>query len=1565
MDSPPPMALPPSLELEPVPQFEFRDEHEDPVNPLKPQKSLTLSRELRRKMAGMDKEVAQKKFMSALESNFAYYSATYDLEVEGDRIQELQSIVDTMTAGENMKARVVIMNRGRGPNAFVTRDGTIFVSQSLLNMCESKDEIGAVLAHELNHLLFETSDAIDNADSMTDSLTLGWLHEIAADGNTDKLMVRANLNTRAMESIIERLSSASRDAVHMTGLTRAIMKAGQHRVKDTATSNNPLQELPAGLKVPALTPFTNEELLHLAMEAVVNAKNPTPVLDQVEQQLGKLYGRDLLRIPTVFDHRALRGPHIHKAFLEEMKRRNTGEFSDLDMYFMQRIITTMHGAHYFFPETHSIHPTEPFDSVDNLNARAETAVQFDSEAKVADVMQNIFKSPVVPKLVQFSAAALTAHDVEEAGVGSGIIQVEGNILDIGGTEAVAYICTKLNSVLDPWQFPIEVRRSQEYPEDRLDGGRTAIQRLVQKYGVFILQFAEEDGEDGEALAKEFFQMLKDNGYTVPGGTRINLETEMKRAKNTQSLTYRTNKQFCDVFEIDYTPERVPSNIDETIQWKLKEEVLKPGARAYLRGPEVEEVVHMLQNYMYKATAQEKEVVIRKVWAALDEAKLKPEGDDPRVELTRERVTFDDYNPEEEQLDPLREEIVRVTMKLGYLKALHGQQDPQFYTLVREVMETSSLDISQLSKEELYNLVDIAFTFENTHSHFYSADYRALYNFGTGFEGHTKNTASFDQMLELPWLRELRQRFDTEELAEDPKEFIEQLDQITNQLYSASHVDYFLYDDRILPVLLGRRYRDAMEKHLEQAVTHNDRATMEALLYHLPDSAVRKRADHVLKSQILEDTAISFEDRLRILRIHKDLMGIDGVIRLGRTVTTEAEFLELREVIKKEGLQQLQRASIEATAGMGIDYVSSQLLRDPGVVLQTTQEDPATKREQNTKTAEEWLKMNIKEKEQSSSTYYDPVEGKIIISMRRHGEHTVRSVADLYEGVANLPESYRVGIALKALADHRGLLQSPEGKAKLVDGLTRALNLDQGFVYDAMRCIIEDGQPKLVGMLGSQMLAPLLFRTLDTNAVDINELYNRIPKLRTLVPNHNYLHFLLSAHTEEITRHISMLSESPDVYLKSLAMESVQRQLQVQKLLEQFCVQNAAEPEPPNPRGEIDKGLDTIIAGIEASSPVGVRCLQLARQLRSFGDAIDARLEQSYDRNSGTEKVFVWDNLMEWMDADMPFLRGHIETIGDYLGGGSLFTTFEADLVSPEGDKYKGVVKVLNPNALSIIGETYTEMQRLFGELRNRTNGQYEKEIQFMEMLTDMAHNWCKKDIEDPNFVEDDQQFRHTMKGYKPSDGVHFNIPRVDYKYLSMKVRTEERAPGSTINRILGTAHAEPGKRHLLAREVGRMMYFQLRAPTVKKGKEEYRLLHSDMHAGNFMYDDETGTMSIIDRSMYLRMKPEQCEAALAFIQEKDAKKLVNLLIDDALDTGKVRGMQRHVIKARILGSTALEYMKQQANSSKDVSGLVQAVFSQLPEGAMPSLEMQLLFKNLISVTNLMESQGVSWDDCIE
>lgn len=197
------------------PQFQIEDEYTNTDIPiLKPLKSVTITVTERDWNTG--KEVSKEVSIDEeLTKDFEHLSRTHKLETGTPKTQVLQNMADQMLQGTAWagQTRVVVMNRGEDPNAFVTPDGNIFVSQSLLNKLDCMDEIASVMAHEVEHLINKTFENRTKSHAI-DKIGTGWIHEGASDQFTPSLLEKINLNAVAFASAIKKVSGAERGVTH-------------------------------------------------------------------------------------------------------------------------------------------------------------------------------------------------------------------------------------------------------------------------------------------------------------------------------------------------------------------------------------------------------------------------------------------------------------------------------------------------------------------------------------------------------------------------------------------------------------------------------------------------------------------------------------------------------------------------------------------------------------------------------------------------------------------------------------------------------------------------------------------------------------------------------------------------------------------------------------------------------------------------------------------------------------------------------------------------------------------------------------------------------------------------------------------------------------------------------------------------------------------------------------------------------------------------------------------------------------------------------------------------------
>ena len=257
-------------------------------------------------------------YTQLVESELAYYSATCDIEIGTDRCNFLQSYVDKMVNGDSElegKVRVAIMNRGTEPNAFILPDGTICISQSLINLTDNLDELVGVLAHEIVHYKNKTF-AIKAGHKGELTVGIGWVHELGSDSQAAKYMDKADLNSLALSDLFERMSRKEngneRDIVHQSGLTRSVESLALHSKIDTKNSHRRYKALHPTLK--------KEIVLQTNIEIVMDllAKGEAK---QVEKIISSLHQRDFKAVlGYCIDHFTIK-MELNDSLLSELWKR--------------------------------------------------------------------------------------------------------------------------------------------------------------------------------------------------------------------------------------------------------------------------------------------------------------------------------------------------------------------------------------------------------------------------------------------------------------------------------------------------------------------------------------------------------------------------------------------------------------------------------------------------------------------------------------------------------------------------------------------------------------------------------------------------------------------------------------------------------------------------------------------------------------------------------------------------------------------------------------------------------------------------------------------------------------------------------------------------------------------------------------------------------------------------------------------------------------------------------------------------------------------------------------------
>ncbi len=240
---------------------------------------------------------------------------------------------------------------------------------------------------------------------------------------------------------------------------------------------------------------------------------------------------------------------------------------------------------------------------------------------------------------------------------------------------------------------------------------------------------------------------------------------------------------------------------------------------------------------------------------------------------------------------------------------------------------------------------------------------------------------------------------------------------------------------------------------------------------------------------------------------------------------------------------------------------------------------------------------------------------------------------------------------------------------------------------------------------------------------------------------------------------------------------------------------------------------------------GVRFLQLIGQYVDLPPELEESFNAVYDKVGGQSKITADQTLLrEWPDA-----RTALEGLEDRLGGGSLMSVFEA--LTQEGQLR--AIKIMNPNAAFHTETTHKLLTAVFTTLA-------EKNPDFAPALTllEDIREWIRNDIDFTGFLEADAKFKRKHEGYTDGGRYKIRVP-TSYEPENKFFATEDYIEGVNLTdlpRLQEQGHDLKQIIRLLTKN-----FFE----QVKDGQ-----VHSDIHPGNIRITP-SDEVTLLDRNYYL------------------------------------------------------------------------------------------------------------------
>lgn len=1398
---------------------------------------------------------------ATLQQDFDYLAATRNLEFNTQRTGILENIGKKMLEGQDTQIRIVIMNKGLEKEAFTYPEGTIFISQSLLNELETMDEIGAVIGHEITHLTLDTSGTIRKNQGAR-KFGVQWSHEIACDFNTVELLEKTGLNSLAFASAIEKVSGNERGFQHQSGLSRASYNVGRHLHIHSETSSKPLTEMPEVLKYPA-----KDTNLNIAIKLLKdNSKRIPEIIPLLSPQDLSILYKDVLtsKLKGVKRDTLVM---IEEGLLKQI--RKDGLTKEQSIFFLLALRSTLPVREFELPKIELV--TEPNELIAIMHAATSMSKEEFTNAYEKVFDQKLHYSPLDLLLIS---------------TGTYLLPLDGQ-----------------------WPSVLKHKISSG------DGIPVTKDSLLQTLRVLV---DRADATDPIYSINERIMRILDRYISRAGLSDKDKITFLNKAIETYGI-------------------QAAKYILENIRLaKKREEQKEPQP---IQDP-------------------------REKWATLSDTER----------LGRLLSHYDELKEMQSQQEP--KNTVSKPFELFYKSSLLAinsfrEDSEEFYQFTKLITDDFLNNTKDISFEQLTGLakpyleiIDCAQMNSGAHINLQTAipidkdnflDLQGGFSTGIVIKDYGKY---YEKLPVFELLRNSNKRKDFKTFSE-LQTYWKTLLQIYHgySIVWASHGSESPFSDSFSKVVslqpIRQAFNDLLSQQKSSFISKDDH---KAFIDLIQDFYVESpRRESIIKSfhmGYLKQEDLSTEEKSAYILEHFDHIGIEGVLMVADETSNLNLYKQFRTKLADK-INGYLSGSLKTSLYASADYVTSRYTQHFSKLLKTISNSPAVQQEASTDFASEWLKR-------WKEGIFNPQDGRFEINYIH--VPVFQSISDTIRSLQELTEFQRFSVAHKLLLDKDGAFSSEENKQVLTKYILDGLQIKKGFVHSVITKGLLNGDPKFLGFPIAKMLSPLLFKALNTGSINTDKLA-RLFKEKPLTKAH--LETISKARTEEIKSFGATLRRSPDSQLARLTEESETLYLESLEILDRLFAQSKQdnrhfEKTPESPPG-LDVATESVIQGLEATGALGVRSLQLATQLHQFSPAVERRLKQTFDSNPGLNKLFLWENIFKLTEGD-PEFKKFIEglEINDYLGGGSLYTVYDAT-VKDTGQEI--VLKILNPNAQAFVEQSYRIANQTLGEvMQDKQSSARTQEYASMGLtLIDLAQNWCIKDINDPTFLEDDRQFRTLIDRFNHNQQSDtFYAPEL--VYTSGKIKAETKASGKTLNQVLEDPSIDvQTKKEVLAQQT-KFFIFQLEN-TMEDGEH---LIHSDPHIGNYVVDlsENQIKMGVIDRNMYLRLSKKDMDIITPLLQDDyNARRFLSSFIDRVSDINKERGLGKTKTKTDIFIALLKEHGIRANTANK--FALLKTVLAEFEKKKMHvPLELQLMIRNITAQKELLRRYGMKLEDFV-
>jgi hypothetical protein len=870
-------------------------------------------------------------------------------------------------------------------------------------------------------------------------------------------------------------------------------------------------------------------------------------------------------------------------------------------------------------------------------------------------------------------------------------------------------------------------------------------------------------------------------------------------------------------------------------------------------------------------------------------------------------------------------------------ALYTQDKEEFYETVQNIMQTTDLEVNELSWQKLFDVCGSLLRPP---------------------QGACK-IKDFTRLTQLSYLKELQKKKETAVAPTNIKDLLSYTKKIKED-YS-SLLGSNIFSDNLAALIVFPEVRKSFMTILENDLSVQDTAALYTFIKeYLPSDPTTKQVLSRIARERLNSEA-TLPDKIVFLRSNFEAIGMEGLVLLADQIHTMDEYQLLHDALGEQ-INDYLRPNNTTTVLAGADNASTGFVRNFKAMLSTASADERTQKRASTKFAEAWFRevmMDI-----TYNTSYDAQTNRFGIADNK--KKTFRSVQDIFDTLQGLSESQKAGLIMKVLLDQDGALTTENNRVDLGLLTVDALAIEDSFIRNVLKNACNVADAKVVGYPLAAIFSPLLFRALDTGQINMDSVMQVSRLLREgekvgEIMSEEQARQILTSPTRKIVTFGKEFVSHPDTLAAKLNTSTQDAYFATYDILDRiFPEEQSAKPEQTS---DLDPGTEAVIQGIQASGAVGVRSLQIARQLRSFSEPVEARLAQTFDSNPGLNKLLFWENLYKFRSKTEGeneryaeagrFVQERIISIGEKLGGGSLYTTYAAVVKGEDGQPIDSVVKMLNPNAALVIESFYTLALDTLEKVKEKGTPAEIAEAKQSLMLVELAQQWCLADINDPNFEKDDDAFRVMLDDFNQRRAAA-PVTAPERIFTNYLLKAEHRAKGSTLNAVLQNTEIPLGKKQEAVKTAIDLFEYEMKQPRQGKGKKAAYMMRSDPNPGNFMVqtEGEQVTVAILDRNLFLHLNEAEA-AAIRHLWYDQKEAFFRGFMQSIFTENKTSFVRKPILGLQLKSVVEGEISKAGGIDAIDPLNLMQVVMGALDAKDLQiPLRMHLAIKNVAALKEL-------------